>query len=88
MDLSAEIKNLLPRRLLWRSLLILMVPLWLLYEFGIIMLRIFPASKLAASRGRERDGETQRPPVGRSKAVLLPRRGRLEGAELPQGSHR
>ncbi len=30
MDLSAEIKNLLPRRLLWRSLLILMVPLALL----------------------------------------------------------
>lgn len=39
------------------SMIILMVPLWLLYEFGIVMLRIFPASKLAASRGRERDGE-------------------------------
>jgi sec-independent protein translocase protein TatC len=39
------------------SMMILMVPLWLLYEFGIIMLRLFPASKLAASRGRERDGE-------------------------------
>jgi len=39
------------------SMMILMVPLWLLYEFGIIMLKLFPASKLAASRGRERDGE-------------------------------
>ena len=37
------------------SMIILMAPLWLLYEFGIVMLRIFPASRLA--RDRETDGE-------------------------------
>ncbi|MBL8876092.1 MAG: preprotein translocase subunit TatC [Phycisphaerae bacterium] len=39
------------------SMVILMAPLWLLYEFGIVMLRLFPASRLAHDRGREWDGE-------------------------------
>lgn len=37
------------------SMLIMMAPLYLLYEFGIIMLRLFPASKVGAKR--ESDGE-------------------------------
>lgn len=39
------------------SMVILMLPLYLLYEFGIVMLRLFPASRLAHDRHRERDGE-------------------------------
>lgn len=39
------------------SMAVLMVPLYLLYEFGIIMLRLFPASRLAHDRDKERDGE-------------------------------
>lgn len=39
------------------SMVILMLPLYLLYEFGIIMLRLFPASRIAGKARREADGE-------------------------------
>ncbi|MFO0785300.1 MAG: twin-arginine translocase subunit TatC [Phycisphaerales bacterium] len=38
------------------SMVILMAPLYALYEFGIVMLRLFPASKVAGDRA-EPDGE-------------------------------
>lgn len=37
------------------SMIVLMAPLWLLYELGIIMLRLFPATRVAGNR--EADGE-------------------------------